>query len=198
MKPILKQITNNLRKNIRRDASIFKCPGSINGKMRNQCCKKLTLKSLKIDVKWEMYTDILRITHVLESNNRYVCPSEKCGNIVEVYSNDYDYNTRCNECKTQWCRMCACVPNHEGMSCIENEAKNSKTENGKYIWSMRKSGNLKFCPQCKTPTLKNGGCNKMVCCTCKLKWCWLCKTQNVDYDHYNIANKLPCGNKLWE
>ena len=62
----------------------------------------------------------------------------------------------------------------------------------------KRKGKLKFCPQCKVPTLKNNGCNKMVCIRCHIKWCWLCTDTNIDYDHYNSGNVGRCSGKLWE
>lgn len=198
LNPIIKRLTDNLRKNIRHKINILKCPGSYRGEQRNLCRCEVDITKLDINPKWDMYTDIFRIKFTLESNNRYVCPERKCGNIVETHPQDDNNRIDCSECKTNWCKVCLSQPYHIGMSCIENESKENKTENGKYIWSLRTSGKLKFCPRCRAATLKNGGCNKMICESCDLKWCWLCNSQDIDYDHYNANSGTNCGDRLWE
>ena len=90
------------------------------------------------------------------------------------------------------------------MSCIEYEASLSNTENSKYINKLLYKGELKMCPQCSIPITKEKdldgkdvGCNKIICYSCGLKWCWLCNSVNIDYDHFNSNGKNPCANKLW-
>ena len=63
---------------------------------------------------------------------------------------------------------------------------------------MKTKGLLKFCPQCKVPTIKNKGCSKMHCVKCDCSWCWLCNKVGVDYPHYNSNNNDRCSGKLWE
>eukprot|EP00731_Ephydatia_muelleri_P016968 Em0010g66a len=36
--------------------------------------------------------------------------------------------------------------------------------------------NTKFCPRCKAPVEKNGGCMHMTC-RCRFEWCWICEIQ---------------------
>lgn len=54
----------------------------------------------------------------------------------------------------------------------------------------------KQCPGCGLITLKNDGCNHMVCPGCKCGWCWVCGRQ-LDGNattgwHYNPANPAGC------
>ena len=37
--------------------------------------------------------------------------------------------------------------------------------------------NTKPCPKCKSPVLKDDGCNHMTCriASCKHEWCWICE-----------------------
>ena len=101
-------------------------------------------------------------------------------------------------CKITWCKDCLITPYHEYKSCIEVEYENKKSENGKFIWDMNNKGLLKFCPDCKAPSIKNNGCNKMICSNCNVIWCWLCLTTQIDYDHYNTILSGLCKGKLWE
>eukprot|EP00818_Percolomonas_sp_WS_P007609 CAMPEP_0117450414 /NCGR_PEP_ID=MMETSP0759-20121206/8456_1 /TAXON_ID=63605 /ORGANISM="Percolomonas cosmopolitus, Strain WS" /LENGTH=660 /DNA_ID=CAMNT_0005242935 /DNA_START=132 /DNA_END=2114 /DNA_ORIENTATION=- len=47
--------------------------------------------------------------------------------------------------------------------------------------------NTKDCPDCGTPTDKNGGCNHITCIKCKSHWCWACRrggfTSQTVYSH---------------
>jgi hypothetical protein len=196
--PLIKQATNNLRKNIRLNSSIIKCPGSINGEHRNICDKKVDIRSIKVSSSSELYTDIFRISFVLSNPNIYVCPNKDCGDIVETVEGEPNSSTTCQSCNTNWCKVCNVSPFHEGISCIEHEASQNNTENGKYIWNLKQEGVLKFCPMCRSPTLKRDGCNKMHCSICNVKWCWICKALAISYDHYNVNSKTPCSNRLWE
>jgi hypothetical protein len=134
-----------------------------------------------------------------------VCPNRECGDLVETHPDDPITRTECQSCHFIWCRNCQLSPYHDGMSCIENEAKQSETPTGKLIWEKNQKGDLEFCPQCRTPTEKvrnaDGkfvACNKIICAHCQNKWCWLCKATGIDYDHYNFKSKSRCANKLWE
>jgi len=42
----------------------------------------------------------------------------------------------------------------------------------------------KQCPNCGTPILKNGGCNKVICSKCNKFFCWLCLKIIHGYEHF--------------
>ena len=44
-------------------------------------------------------------------------------------------------------------------------------EAGTLLWL---AANTKKCPQCRTPTEKNEGCNHMSCRRCRHEYCWIC------------------------
>ena len=123
--------------------------------------------------------------------------NKDCGQIIIVGSEYVSNKIACYSCKQNWCKECLVSPYHEGMSCIELEVYNSNTEIGKYMNEMNVLGKLKFCPQCRVPCIKYNGCNKMVCSICNVKWCWLCRSFNIDYDHYNTENIGTCVGMLW-
>ena len=197
LKPILENITDNLRRDIRKDVAKVKCPGSIHSEHRNQCKKVVCLDEITVPSSHELSIDMFRVQYVVNNNTAYLCPEKKCGAITDIDPRFTQPNIRCQACITTWCRRCLVTPYHDGLSCIEYEVKNSNTDNAKFIWKMQREGKLKFCPQCKAPTLKNSGCNKMKCITCHVKWCWLCRRTGIDYSHYNVNNQ-GCGNRLWE
>jgi hypothetical protein len=199
LNPIITQSTNNIRKNIRNGVGMIKCPGSINGHTRNQCNQKINIGSLIVP-ECELSLDLFRLTYVLKTDNAYICPESKCGGVVEVDQEYIDNNLICHGgCKSTWCRNCLISPYHYGKSCIEVEVEGKNTENGKMIWDLKNQGKLKFCPGCKAPCIKHNGCNKMVCIVCNKKWCWICTTLDIDYDHYNTGRiGGECTGKLWQ
>jgi hypothetical protein len=135
----------------------------------------------------------------MNTNNAFICPEIKCGQVVEVDVEYVGNNLVCyGGCQASWCRNCLISPYHYGKSCIEIEAENKNTDNGKLIWDLKRQGKLKFCPQCRAPCIKNNGCNKMSCSVCKSKWCWICEAANIDYTHYNTGGVSDCKGRLWE
>jgi hypothetical protein len=198
LKPILEQATNNIRKNIRKNTHIIKCPGSIHCEHRNMCKYKSSILRLVIP-ECKLSLDIFRLTYVLSKNNAYICPEVKCGQVVEVDKEYVGNKLVCNgDCQSSWCRNCLVSPFHDGKSCMEVEAENNNTENGKLIWQLKTQGKLKFCPQCRSPCMKNSGCNKMICSVCNQKWCWICLETNIDYSHFNSDGVGICNGRLWE
>ncbi len=203
--PLVAQATENLRQNIRHKASIIKCPGTYHGELRNQCLVEVDLRTIVVSQTSPLYTDIFRISYVLQNLNVYVCPNKKCGDLVETHPDDPISRTTCQSCSYVWCKRCQLSPFHDGMSCLEHEAKHNDTPTGKLILEKKAKGDLEFCPQCRVPTEKVRNkegkfvaCNKIVCSHCRIKWCWLCKAIGIDYDHFNPKSKSRCANKLWE
>ena len=197
LKPVLRRSCNNVRKNIRNNVGYFKCPGTYHCESRNQCKNNIHIGKIKVP-DCDISLDIFRLVYVLNTPTAYMCPEEKCGQVIDVDEEYMYHNLQCNDCKLTWCRQCMVSPYHEGKSCVEYEVENSSSENSQYIRDMNKKGLLKFCPTCRAPTYKNTGCNKMICFSCGSRWCWLCCASDIDYDHYNINNKGRCVGKLWE
>lgn len=202
--PIVEKATDNLRNGIfLTNMSTITCPGSYHGEKRNQCSCKIRLENLKVPEDTDLYTGIFRFLYALRTPNAEICKNKKCGNVVDL-GEWGETIVKCTECNTQWCRSCGVCPYHEGMTCLEYELREDKSQNALYLKEMNKKGELKLCPSCGVPscrvTTDDGrklGCNKMICGTCGVKWCWLCGASNIDYDHFNSLGKNPCSNKLW-
>jgi hypothetical protein len=192
LKPLLRIACNNIRKNIKKNIDIIKCPGSYYSEKRNQCCFSVRLSSLIIKNELSISIDIFKINYVLTEKNSFLCLDEKCGQVVDVDNNYNNFKLSCPGCKYTWCRQCLVQPFHYYKTCIQYEMDNKSTDNAKFIWNMKDKGLLKFCPQCKVPTEKNTGCNKLICSS------WLCSRINIDYDHYNNTGVGGCSGKLWK
>ena len=203
--PLLTQSINNVKKKIQSEATVVQCPGTYHGNHRNQCRHKLSIRDLEFNYDSPLVTDVLRLVHVIEDENLSLCPTRDCPNIIRTHPQDPILHTCCDMCLTTWCRHCMVQPYHEGVSCLEHEAKLGETDNGKLVAKMLAEGSLKLCPRCKAPTTKQRdaegnyvGCNKVVCTSCHVKWCWLCGEDNVSYSHFNTQGTGPCASRLWE
>lgn len=199
--PKIEQITNNIKNNLYTKLTI-PCPGTYHGLLRNRCTKEIHIKDINISSTFPLYTDIFRIKYVIDNPEYCICPNNNCGNIIE--SDNYDNNLTCNICNTNWCKKCGTIPFHTNMNCFEYETLDKNTDNSKYVTNLLNKGLLRFCPICTSPTTKEKdifgndiGCNKIICLHCNTKWCWLCNTPNIDYDHYNYKNNNSCVGKLW-
>ena len=140
---------------------------------------------------------MFRINYVMSNTDTYVCPNRQCGEIMHS-DNAYETELNCISCKTNWCKNCNVSPFHKNMSCHSYEARESKTEDGQYKWKLYREGRLKDCPKCRSPAMKTEGCNKMYCTQCGIKWCWVCRAADINYDHFNDQSKNPCAGRLWE
>ena len=83
----------------------------------------------------------------------------------------------CKKCKNTF---------HEDEECVEDKA----------IVESGKEDTMKKCPNCRSWTEKNMGCNHMTCVSCKYEWCWLCLGR-YESGHFNVPG-TPCFNKMFE
>uniref|UniRef100_A0A915CTQ4 Uncharacterized protein n=1 Tax=Ditylenchus dipsaci TaxID=166011 RepID=A0A915CTQ4_9BILA len=116
--------------------------------------------------------------------------------VFKCLSCDYEF---CRYCELDWIR-------HFGLSCKEAEVKSGD--------ALRKQTEIKLneavirkCPSCHLAFVKESQCNKMRC-RCGMTMCYICRTINIDYDHFcghvrdpKIPNCTQCVTKrclLWE
>lgn len=199
LRTLLDSITANVRRNIRRGMQYVKCPGGYHGALRNRCQHKVDVNKIELPDSSSLASDLFRIKYVLASPLSFICPEQKCGQVIDVDPHYDNLRLTCRDCKTTWCRQCLAQPYHNRKTCVEFEVENKSSDNAQFIFDMAKKGLIKFCPrpQCKVPIFRSSGCNKIKCERCGLKWCWLCRETDIDYDHYNPASKSACANKLW-
>jgi hypothetical protein len=87
-----------------------------------------------------------------------------------------------------------CVNSESRLNLINTDISVSYVGKSNYYgWSVNK--NKRFVLEDYTVV---HNCNKMICECCHTKWCWLCQSINIDYEHYNEKNNTRCSNKLWE
>lgn len=203
--PLIARLISNIKKQVWSEAFMITCPGTYHGKRRNQCKHRLRVQDLIFNYDSPLVTDALRIAHVTNNIELTLCPTLDCPNIIRTHPQDLIMHTNCEMCSTTWCKYCMTQPYHDGMSCLEHEASVSATENGKLVAKMIGEGVLKLCPRCKAPTTKQRdsqgkyvGCNKVICSSCHVKWCWLCGASDISYSHFNTKGKGSCASRLWE
>jgi hypothetical protein len=203
--PIFKQILNNLRNKIYNNVTCVICPSSYIGENRNMCNHSIEIKNLKIPQCLSIYLDFFKIMYLFNNHNAFLCMNSYCGEILEQDFYDRRCNIICPSCDYHWCKNCNISPYHVGKTCMEVQLANNTTDEAKYINTKINNGEIKLCPICSVPVEKvkkqdgtSVGCNKIICTVCGGKWCWLCLTKNIDYDHFNINSNSRCGNKLWD
>ncbi|GAB1517258.1 hypothetical protein RhiTH_000302 [Rhizoctonia solani] len=109
-------------------------------------------------------------------------------------------------CMVVSCRRCRRVE-HGGMTC-EQVIQREKSSQGEHaIAEAMTMALVRDCPECKTPFMKETGCNKMVCPKCETVSCYICRqkvSQISPYTHFDRdpdAYDLPPDNRkcpLWD
>ena len=111
------------------------------------------------------------------------CP--KCQHVYELV--DSIQALRCLNCKHSSCRNCQRPwdDKHIGKNCEElDDAETDGETKLRRLFEERMTAELvRPCPKCKTPLMKNEGCNKMTC-SCKATLCYVCRTPFIGYDHF--------------
>lgn len=193
--PIVEQTIKNFRKNIK--TLNFLCTGTYKGEQRNKCKHNCKFSDIKLPKKCNFETDFFLINFINQNKNAYICQNNNCKNTVIIDETYLFLKIECQHCCTTWCKNCLKSPYHESKTCFEAELEDTKDDNMKHIIELHNKGTLKLCPRCRTPIIKESGCNKMHCESCKCVWCWLCSEIDIDYPHFNSSKTNSCAGKLW-
>ncbi|KAL7415104.1 hypothetical protein BDY24DRAFT_383722 [Mrakia frigida] len=91
----------------------------------------------------------------------------------------------CQACEKVSCRSCK-KEEHLPKSC-EEMAKDNKLDHRHHIEEEMTKALIRVCPNttCKTPALKEQGCNKMTCTACRTVFCYVCSAVITDYSHFD-------------
>jgi len=118
----------------------------------------------------ESETDPLLLEDLKTSKN---LQNKELYKIKYICSNNHNF---CGKCMKMF---------HYKTNCEDDkEILDFGTDSGKMI---------KKCPNCRTWTEKDEGCNHMHCKICNYDWCWLCE-ENCPQDHY-LKRGTPCYGK---
>jgi len=114
------------------------------------------------------------------------CPKCASGGFSEICP-----VVECEHCGYRFCKDCLVV--HDGLTCEDYMEYKSLEDDEVVFRKMVKSGkcHTKYCPKCRTPTERTGGCSHMSCGQCRHQWCWVCCG---DYQgKYTMDwNRCPC------
>uniref|UniRef100_A0A7E4UYP6 RING-type domain-containing protein n=1 Tax=Panagrellus redivivus TaxID=6233 RepID=A0A7E4UYP6_PANRE len=94
----------------------------------------------------------------------------------------------CPQCNKAKCRICKADwdDDHFGVKCHELVEMQKREKNDKYMKGVYARMNevvSRKCHKCNLQFVKSDGCNKMVC-RCGSTQCYLCRAENVDYNHF--------------
>lgn len=92
----------------------------------------------------------------------------------------------CTKCKTLY---------HYGEAC-EEFTERTDPHNEALSRHLAEAGG-KRCPRCQTPSIKEEGCNHIICTGCRVHYCWLClETFNGEGGAYRHLDEVHGGNGL--
>jgi len=145
----------------------------------------------------ELYDKYQRfISHAFVETNRYVgwCPAPNCGravNAIEVVHGE----VTCG-CGYRFCFRCKHEA-HAPATCEQvkkwQEKCRDDSETQNWINSFTQS-----CPKCDSAIEKNGGCNHMVCRSCRHEFCWVCLSDWKGHSDYYSCNRFEKKKKQEE
>lgn len=193
----LKQFKSLIKRGLYKKNWCVVCPGTYHGLTRNKCECKIPLVFLKLPR--VLIKDVAIVTfHSVLRNSFRLCPYTDCDNVIVVDEDNDTSRIVCSLCKRTSCRLCNNCPYHDDKQCSDTIDL--------YVNNKILANDIKRCPNCNIPVEKvrnekTGSfvsCNKIRCVSCDITWCWLCEKLNIDYSHYNPANKQGCPNSLWK
>ncbi|QLL33843.1 hypothetical protein HG536_0F01680 [Torulaspora globosa] len=122
------------------------------------------------------------IKSFIQKHNRNYkwCPYADCKCIIHL--NDTTYLQECTRLHRSWFVTCKLSHSfcfgcgyeiHAPADCNVANAwvKKARKESENLNWVL---SHTKECPKCSVNIEKNGGCNHMVCSSCKYEFCWIC------------------------
>jgi len=90
----------------------------------------------------------------------------------------------CLKCGAETSRLChrEWEDDHVGLTCKEFEAKMSLARKNREKEARMNEAVIRKCTRCTMSFMKEAGCNLMRC-RCGLTQCYICRKENVTYDH---------------
>ncbi|KAI1704952.1 IBR domain, a half RING-finger domain-containing protein [Ditylenchus destructor] len=116
------------------------------------------------------------------------CPGPNCENAVALgIDSSPATKIRC-ECSFEFCFECG-EEWHSPVVCqmLKMWLKKCADDSETYNWL---NANTKECPKCKAAIEKNGGCNRMLCSSCRFEFCWSCMKVWSVHGYTSSCNKF--------
>jgi len=74
---------------------------------------------------------------------------------------------------------------------LPDSSSDTAAETASVHW---KNTNTRPCPVCRSPIMKDGGCNHVKCGKCRADFCWACMRPRTSCRAYQCKNGAPFGN----
>lgn len=113
------------------------------------------------------------------------CPFCDYKAILPPIEEDFEFRCANPECEQVSCRRCKSI-SHIPMSCEQN-AKENKISSRHKIEEAMTAAMIRSCNRCKKHFIKEYGCNKMTCPSCRNMQCYCCSETLKDYEHFDQA-----------
>ena len=117
--------------------------------------------------------ETLQLRAYLKTHAGYTaCRGNGCTNgaIFDFRGNNCDFE--CTWCQ-EYCGWCRGLSHPPGVQCTVQRRATSATLDFWNRLAIAMNPLLKRCPHCKTPIMKNSGCDHMTC-LCRGQFCWVC------------------------
>ncbi|RMY99767.1 hypothetical protein D0862_06990 [Hortaea werneckii] len=113
------------------------------------------------------------------------CPFCDYKAILPPIEEDFEFRCANPECEQISCRRCKSI-SHIPMSC-EQYAKENRISSRHKIEEAMTAAMIRSCNRCKKHFIKEYGCNKMTCPSCRNMQCYCCSQTLKDYEHFDQA-----------
>ncbi|KAI7302987.1 hypothetical protein KC315_g15873 [Hortaea werneckii] len=113
------------------------------------------------------------------------CPFCDYKAILPSIEEDFEFRCANPECEQVSCRRCKSI-SHIPMSC-EQYAKENRISSRHKIEEAMTTAMIRSCNRCKKHFIKEYGCNKMTCPSCRNMQCYCCSQTLKDYEHFDQA-----------
>ncbi|KAI7547385.1 hypothetical protein KC331_g5050 [Hortaea werneckii] len=113
------------------------------------------------------------------------CPFCDYKAILPPIEEDFEFRCANPECEQVSCRRCKSI-SHIPMSC-EQYAKENRISSRHKIEEAMTAAMIRSCNRCKKHFIKEYGCNKMTCPSCRNMQCYCCSQTLKDYEHFDQA-----------
>lgn len=137
----------------------------------------------------DMMKERLKDVSVNISREFKKCINPKCDLSIGLDALGLCNVAKCS-CGTRICWKCG-EKAHAPLKCSDIQKWNNLIGNESNMWI---SFNTKQCPKCHMRIEKTGGCNHMVCSSCKYEFCWICEHEWKTHD----KTKYQCNQYIKE
>ncbi|KAL1382562.1 hypothetical protein HDK64DRAFT_52966 [Phyllosticta capitalensis] len=121
------------------------------------------------------------------------CPFCDFKAICEPKEVDREFRCLNDDCLVVSCRLCR-LETHVPLTC-EQAAKDKKIDVRHKVEEAMTAALIRECNKCKNKFIKEYGCNKMTCPSCRNLQCYVCSKDVKDYNHFSDK---PGGCPLYE